>query len=42
MGRKLFKLPRVAAFIDKSHFLSRNLDVIKNFWFNHPIKTALL
>jgi len=42
LGRKLFKLPRVAAFIDKSHFLSRNLDVIKNFWFNHPIKTALL
>ena len=30
LGRKLFKLPRVAAFIDKSHFLSSNLDVIKN------------
>ena len=42
IGRKLFKVPRIATFIDKSHFLSQHLDVIKKLWFNHTAKTALL
>ncbi|EKD25473.1 MAG: hypothetical protein ACD_80C00047G0008, partial [uncultured bacterium (gcode 4)] len=42
MGRKLYKLPRVASFIDKSLFLSEHLATVKRFWFEHPLKTALL
>lgn len=41
LGRKLFNVPRIASFVDTSHFLSRNIDMVKNFWFNHTRKTAL-
>lgn len=42
IGHTSSRSKRITSFIDKSHFLSRNIGTMRKLWANHPLKTMIL